>query len=336
MTFIRPMLTKSSTRQRLEEGNWDGYVADLKIDGMRAVLVHTLSGVKLYSRTGHEYTDHVPHIVKEFAEKTPVGTVLDGELAYVINDVWFANRSVPLVSFNKTMRVMGSLPERARKLQEQDKLLRFLTFDMLARGDKDMTSAPYVHRRQSLFLDWADKGEHITPTPVWWGREDEPHYHELYDELVKLGVEGFIMKNESGLYVPGRRPNKNQYKVKAERTFDVVVMGFTDAVVSAEDKKGWSGLIGAIKFGAYDADGNLKYVGRCSGMNDEERKFWTDVRTQMEMTPIDPSRPEFVIEVKANDMVGSGEFQTPRHPQYVTKRMDKAAEECTMQQFRRQ
>ena len=63
-------------------------------------------------------------------------------------------------------------------------------------------------------------------------------------------------------------------------------------------------------------------------MNDEERKFWTNVRDN------DVYEHQYVIEVKANELVGSGDYRTPRHPQYVVRREDKLPETCTMEQFR--
>ena len=104
--FFSPMLAKSATRQSLETGNWDNYIAEPKHDGMRAVVVKNHeSDVRVFGRSGKEYTEHVPHLVEEFCEILPSGTILDGELAMIPRgSVIKSSRMgvVPVVDFNKT------------------------------------------------------------------------------------------------------------------------------------------------------------------------------------------------------------------------------------------
>jgi ATP-dependent DNA ligase len=145
------------------------------------------------------------------------------------------------------------------------------------------------------------------------------------DELWEAGIEGAILKNVNSVYIPGKRRANTWYKVKSELTADVVVVGFTEA---NEGKTGkFAGKIGAIRFGAYTVEGVLVEIGQCSGMSDAERDRWTEIRDMEDITPR-------VIEVKYNDLVGSGEYGTPRHPQFKTERVDKRPEDCLMEQFR--
>lgn len=326
------MLAKSATRNSLEtkRAAWDGYVMDLKVDGMRVVAASTDEGVKVYGRSGLEYTDHVPHIVFELFQMLPVGTKLDGELVYVEGYEHVLDQRVPLVSFNKTMRVMGSLAPRALKLQGELGPLVLLVFDIMSYGARDLSVTPYRVRRSFLedrFATELGDGSYVMLTPLWRSWD-----HGTYDALVSVGAEGVIMKNESSVYTSGR-PNKSLYKIKHDQTFDVVVMGFTEANFGKTGR--WAGKVGAIKFGAYDETGHLKYVGRCSGMTETERDYWTEIRDSG--VGSDPNlyymRLGLVIEIKANDFVGSGKRKTPRHPQYVGQRLDKKSEECLLEQF---
>lgn len=314
MAFIKPMLARPGVVPTDETG----WVLEPKHDGMRAIIEVTEGGVEIYSRTGKSQKGKCPHLESRFAAtgdgiigmRLPVGTILDGELAIMTNAVDIRGQKVPVVDFNKTMRVMGSGAEKAVKKQDEVGKIVFIVFDVIAVGEFDVTALPQVERFalvDELDLNWLIHNPRYT--------ED---FDGVYQELLEAGVEGAILKHVDQEYALGRRA-KRWLKLKAEDTYDVVVTGYT------RGQGKYEGLIGAIGFGAYNSDGDLQYVGRCSGMSDAERVLWTENEESLVGT---------VIEVKANELVGSGVFRTPRHPQYVRMRDDKNAEECTMEQFR--
>lgn len=311
--FVEPMLARAAEESDLSTKDWSGWVLEPKHDGMRAIVTVTENGVEIYSRTGKSQKGKCPHLEHSLS-KFPVGTVLDGEIALVVNATVVGQHKVPVVDFNKTMRIMGSGVDKAVARQKEFGEVVFLLFDVIQYGSTDLREKP-----QHIRFDIADKLE------ANWLMHN-PRYHTnfaaIYDRLVEEGIEGAILKNIGAVYKVGGR-SKDWLKVKSAKTFDVVVSGFTDG------QGKYTGQIGAIEFGAYFPDGGFAYVGRCSGMTDEERKHYTAIRdgNNLVNTPI-------VIEVKANEMVGSGEYRTPRHPQYVCARVDKNPEDCLMEQFR--
>jgi bifunctional non-homologous end joining protein LigD len=279
---------------------------------MRAIVEITEDGVEIYSRTGKSQKGKCPHLETSLA-KFPVGTVLDGEIALVADTTVVGQHKVPVVDFNKTMRIMGSGADKAVLRQGEFGEVAFLLFDVIQYGPTDLRERP-----QHARFDIADRLD----AP---GLMHNPRYHSnfsvIYSRLIEAGIEGAILKNTSTPYLEGKR-SKDWLKVKSAKTFDVVISGFTDG------QGKYAGQIGAIEFGAYFDDGSFAYVGRCSGMTDEERRHYTEVRDGKTVnTPI-------VIEVKANEMVGSGEYRTPRHPQYVCVRDDKNPDDCLMEQFK--
>lgn len=311
--FKFPMLCKTSLRESLDTGNWEGYVAEPKHDGMRCIAVVNEDGVKLYGRSGLEYTEHVPHLVQQLKD-LPYGTILDGELAIVSHKIEIYAKLVPVTAFNPTMRVMGSLAPRARELQLHFGPIQFIVYDVLEFEGKDLTTDPYHMRRGTLrFLyDGVLAAEDVILNPVF---DVVSEYGDLFDVLVEHSVEGIICKNVHSRYEFGGRPNKTWYKVKAATTMDMVITGYK----SGNGK--FAGLIGAIEFSRWDeVNEKLVYVGRCSGMSDEVRR---DISEHQE---------EYlgrVIEVKANDLVGSKrKYLSCRHPQFVGFRDDKRPEEC--------
>lgn len=312
--FRYPMLCNTTKIGSLETVDWSGYVVEPKYDGARAIVDVTRDGVRVYSRSGREFTEHLPHIVESFS-LLPEGTTLDGEVALVVSSQSLNGDPVPFSNFNKTMRVLGSLPERGRRLQEEEfGRLSFLCFDVLMYCGEDLTSESFIDRR--VKLESMDSAEYLEVSPYW--STDGVDLKSLFEEIVRLGGEGVVLKKTSAKYVPGKRPSRNQYKVKVVREADVVITGAKPGTGK------YDGLVGSINFGRWTEDG-IVYVGRCSGMTDEERRWFTDNLDELVGS---------VMTISYNEKVGSKEYQSPRHPQFLRLRGDKKAEECTGYEFK--
>lgn len=314
--LISPMLCKSIESDALDKLA-RGYIPELKLDGMRA-LVYKLDGeLRVFGRSGIEYTDHLhPLTYAGLSQSIPDNTILDGELAHVTEWKFIHGVDVPVVDFNKTMRVMGSGSSVARKKQE-DTTISFLAFDLLKIDNQDLMLDSFISR--SSILREAFHGGAVTPAPqfTYTGRA---HFKELFNTLSEHGFEGLVLKREDGIYLPSKR-GVQQLKVKAVKFFDVIVTGAT----AGQGK--YAGLIGALKFSVYDPKTQLfTEIGQCSGMTDYSRITWSKfIRSEAWVNGAKP-----VIEIKCNDLLSTG---TPRHPQYVRERTDKPWTECTMEQF---
>lgn len=307
-----PMLCKTTMRETLDiKGKWDGFVAEPKHDGARC-LVDTRDGsVRLYSRNGQEFTNHVHEdLIEELTEWIPKDTIIDGELAIIERTFDIGRRRVPVSDFNSTMRILGSAAERGRSLQPELGVMSLIAYDM-PRWDGVWYSDEHFSDRRAMLKEGFPFGsERIFLNPQFG---DPSRFGELFDTLIENKVEGIIAKNVESLYVFDGRPNNTWYKVKAATTIDMVVTGYT------EGQGKYEGLIGTIEFGRWTEDG-IVYVGRCSGMTDALRREISDDRD---------AYIGRVIEVKSNDLVGTkSDYRTPRHPQFVTFRNDKNPEDC--------
>lgn len=87
--FKAPMLCKTTLREELDNHKkWEGYIAEPKHDGTRCLAVrHAGEDVRLYSRSGQDYTDHVPALVAPLNTFMVEGSTLDGELAVLSRTV---------------------------------------------------------------------------------------------------------------------------------------------------------------------------------------------------------------------------------------------------------
>ena len=310
--FRAPMLCKTTMRETLDDPDaWDGYIAEPKHDGVRCLVTADQNGtVRLYSRNGQEFTAHVPDLVAELGTWLPKNSMVDGELAILNEAVEVMGHRVPVTDFNSTMRVLGSLAERGRAVQvEIGKTMSLVAYDLLLWDGIGYHHDYQIDRRGDLSQDFPES-DHLVLNPQF---TDPSKFGDLFDELISHGIEGIIVKNQTATYLLDGRPNKTWYKVKAAVTMDLIVSGYTEGAGKYE------GLIGTVEFSRMDTDGNLVYVGRCSGMTDDLRR---------DITANKDTYLGQVIEVKSNELVGSKEYRSPRHPQFVAFRFDKNPEDC--------
>lgn len=333
MEFIEPMMCQSANTKELKLGNWYDYFAELKIDGWRAIVVKNGSEVAIYSRTGKDRAGHLPHLVNAFQKYLPDG-VYDGEVVFMNpeNGVVIKGQFIPEMSFNKTARIMGS--SEAVSLRKQQTLagqgsIYFVMFDILEDSSGGYFDTSML-QRSKIVKELAEKVPYVIASPTWNMYDmytGKSNYVPLFNGVVEHRLEGLVLKNVHGLYLPGKRPSNNQYKIKAEKFFDVVVSGYTWA------KEGkFEGMIGALKFGVYDDKQDFIEIGQTSGMTDDERFMWTQYLT----VKSDQPQPLRVIEIKCNDLTDKNEtgYGTPRHPQYIRLRDDKKPHDCLLSQFK--
>jgi len=302
--------------QQLSPAGCDGRVsgdetvfAELKVDGHRG-LFHFGVGLDRGYLTGRRkskrtklFTEKglcVPHLMRageELAQDRMGYTVLDGEV------------TIPDHPFEAVQSVMGSYPDRAIAWQEENRRARYTVFDLLFYDGQDVRRKPRCERRL-LAMDVVEELRKFSSRIgfVYWDKlETEAEREALFERVTGEGHEGLVVKTIRGRYGSGQK------KMKAVKTFDVVISGFTDA---REGKTGqFLGLIGAVKFSAY-RDGALVEVGQCSGMDLPQRRDFT-------------ARKDWylgqVVEVKSNGVTRHGRL---RHPQFLRLRGDKAPEEC--------
>ena len=336
MDFIEPMLCKAVNAKQFKIGNWYDYIAELKIDGWRAIVAKSGSEVAIYSRTGKDRAGHLPHLVNAFQKYLPDG-VYDGEVVFMNpeNGVVIGEQFIPEMSFNKTARIMGS--SEAVSLRKQQTFagqgaIYFVMFDILEDSAGSYSGVSML-KRSEIVKDVAEQVPYVISSPSWrfydiYDVSGRPvSYEGLFNDVVANRLEGLVLKNVYAKYVPGGRPSNNQYKIKAEKFFDVVVCGYT---MAKEGK--FEGLIGALKFGVYDDKQDFIEIGQTSGMTDNERFMWTQYLT----VKSDQPQPLRVIEIKCNDLTDKNEtgYGTPRHPQYVRLRDDKKPHDCLLSQFK--
>lgn len=288
----------------------EGWVYEIKWDGMRAVVVNGPAGIRAYSTRGNEATARFPELQALHDRYGELDLVLDGEL------VAFDDDGLPSFGLMQQRMHLDRAGDIARRAVEIPVV--FVIFDLLRVDGTETLPLPLAQRRHLL-------EELIEPGPQWRLSALHPDGGpELLEAVTERGVEGVVAKRIDSPYRPGTR-SPDWVKVKPRRRQELVVGGW----LSGEGSR--QGRIGALMVGYHDSTG-LRLAGRVgSGLTDSEMGA---LLAQFEETAESPFvdqvpavrgrtthfvEPEVVVEVAFGEWTADGVL---RHPVYLGRRSD--------------
>ncbi len=214
----------------------DGWVHELKGDGIRAVCVCDGAEVTIYNRRGAVITYRYPDVVA-YLQGLDLHAVLDGEIVAVQHvdgqvriDFAGIHRRDAIGSDTAAARLARTIPAT------------FLPFDILQNAGEATTALPLMARRGLL----EGLGMGLMPQML--------DVRSLWAACKANGWEGIVSKRADSLYVPKR--SKSWIKLKVTHTLTAVVTGYTNGNGSR------SSTFGALRVGLYNpATGQLEHVG---------------------------------------------------------------------------
>lgn len=219
-----------------------------KWDGFRAVIFRDGDEVEIGSRNERPLTRYFPELPGPLRGRLPQRCVLDGELVIV-----GAGGSL---DFDALSARIHPAPSRVTRLAAETPA-RFVAFDILALGDRDLTARPFAERRGILADVAAGFAAPIHVTPATTDRAVAGDWFERFEGA---GLDGIIAKPAADAYQPGRR---TQFKIKHRHTAECVVAGY-------RLHRSGDGA-GSLLLGLYDTHGVLHYVGVASGFAAKQR-----------------------------------------------------------------
>ena len=159
----------------------DQWVHEAKWDGFRIQIVKNGSDVRLYSKTGSDWTKKLPSIAREFAALPPRSAILDGELCHC--------GASGRPDFRALMREM-------RQARADPLHLVVYAFDLLHLNGSDLRPLPFRERRQKLV--GLDK-----PLPCLFVIDQFDDGEDLMQWCEKFKLEGVVSKKRDAPYVSG-------------------------------------------------------------------------------------------------------------------------------------
>ncbi len=287
---LRPMLAGSAPDVAAALATLEGEsVVETKLDGIRlqAHVDRRVSppSVRLFTRTLDEVTDRLPEVVEGLLTLPVETAVLDGEVIALRED----GRPEPF-QVTGARTASSADPERLRA----EVPLTPWFFDLLHLDGTDLVDEPALTR-------WARLAE--TVPPAWLvprlTTADPVAAQQFFDDLVRDGHEGVVVKDPAAPYAAGRR-GAGWTKVKPRHTLDLVVLAVERG---SGRRKGW---LSNIHLGARDAaTGELVMLGKTfKGMTDEMLAWQTERFRELAADPggadtdwVVPLRPEQVVEI---------------------------------------
>ncbi len=312
LPLFSPMLA-TLIEEPFDSPDW---VFEVKWDGIRALIYLEDEKISLISRNRSDISSRYPELSALSSLVEADNAIIDGEI----------------VSFDGEGRPSFQLLQQRMNISDRNRIphlsssipVSFIAFDLLFLNDADITSEPFIKRRERLLQVWPQ-------TPSSYLSEAVPAEGKALFRVVKeKELEGIVAKRALSRYLQSR--SREWLKVKSRREVDAIICGFTLP-------RGARKLIGALLLGLY-AGKELRFVGHVgTGFSQQTlTELWEQFQNlKISFSPF-PRLPEtnetpfwleprLVCQVKYNGWTEAGRL---RSPVYQRLRSDKAAEECVL------
>ena len=285
----------------------NSWMHEIKFDGYRMLAAVSGDKVRLYTRSGLDWTDKFPPVAEALKALDLPAALIDGEL------VALDARGNP--SFSALQRAIrhGNTAGMA-----------FFAFDLLSLQGEELTPLPNIERKERLDALLADAAApvHVADHVIGAGEK-------LFAAMCKAGQEGIISKRMDAPYRSAR--TRNWVKVKCTLRQEFVIIGWSRS--SARNRPFASLLLGQRE------EGSLVYKGKVgtgfdAGMMEDlaARMSGLSRKTPPAEVPASAARgvqwitPRLVAEVAFAEFTADGRV---RHASFVGLRTDKPAGSIT-------
>jgi len=279
------------------------WLFEMKYDGYRGLAAVAGQGVRIYTRTGKDWTRQFGALVEPLSRLTKGTALIDGEIC----------------AFDADGRTDFSTLKDA--LSDGGPLVYF-AFDLLELDGKDLTGLPLVERKAKLktLIGKIEKS-----SPIQFSDHVTGNGQKVFDAMCRGGFEGIIAKKADARYVNDR--TTSWLKVKCVHRQEFVIGGW-----SASSKKS---TFASLLIGTWE-NGKLIYRGRVGtgfSVNDADAlQEALDARAR-NASPFDNAprliarnanwvEPELVAEIGYAEFTPDGYL---RHPSFLGLREDKPA-----------
>ncbi|MBJ7375621.1 DNA ligase D [Sphingobium sp.] len=182
------------------------WLHEIKFDGYRALAAVAGERVRIFTRSGLDWTDKFQPLVRAIAALDLPPALIDGEIVAFGADG------------NPSFSALQSVLKRGHGAQRDDTPFHFFAFDLLALEGQDMKALPQIERKERLeaLLKATNSPIHVADHVIGVGEA-------LFRSLCDAGQEGIISKRIDAPYRGDR--TRNWVKVKCTRRQEFIIIG---------------------------------------------------------------------------------------------------------------
>jgi bifunctional non-homologous end joining protein LigD len=303
-SFRKPQL--ATLVDAVPTGN--GWMHEIKFDGYRALVAAGGGTVKVYTRSGQDWTEKFAPLVAAIADLDLPGALIDGEIVATGPDG------------NPDFSTLQNVLKRGHGAQGPGDALAFHAFDLLEAGGEDLTGLSNIERKERLEALLGD-----APPPVHVADHVIGAGERLFAAMCGAGQEGIIAKAADAPYAHGR--TRNWVKVKCTMRQEFVIAGFKAS--SARGRPFASLLLAQHDGGKLVHKGNVGTGFDTDTMADLAARMKPLVRKTPPVA-VDAAAargvtwltPRLVAEIAFAEFTASGSV---RHASFIALRSDKSA-----------
>lgn len=303
-SFRKPQL--ATLVDAVPTGN--GWMHEIKFDGYRALVAAGGGAVKVYTRSGQDWTEKFAPLAAAIAGLDLPGALIDGEIVATGPDG------------NPDFSTLQNVLKRGHGAQGPGDALAFHAFDLLEVGGEDLTGLSNIERKERLEALLGD-----APPPVHVADHVIGAGERLFAAMCGAGQEGIIAKAADAPYAHGR--TRNWVKVKCTMRQEFVIAGFKAS--SARGRPFASLLLAQHDGGTLVHKGNVGTGFDTDTMADLAARMKPLVRKTppVEVAPATARgvtwlTPRLVAEIAFAEFTASGSV---RHASFIALRSDKSA-----------
>jgi bifunctional non-homologous end joining protein LigD len=279
-----------------------GWLHEIKYDGYRCLLAVAGGKVRIYTRSGLDWTDRFAGIADAAGALDLPPALIDGEI------VWLDAKGNPSFS---------GLQEA---LKNDKGGLTLFAFDLLSLDGKDLTKLPNIARKEKLAALLAD-----AERPIVYADHVLGSGEKMLDALCGAGQEGIVSKRADAPYRGAR--TKNWLKAKCTKRQEFVVVGWLESGTARRSLR-------SLLLGLNEGDG-LRYAGKVgTGFDADTEQVLLDALKKIERKTATVDAPKAAVRgarwvsPKLVAEIAFAEFTSAnvvRHASFVGLREDKPA-----------
>lgn len=185
----------------------NGFTYEIKYDGLRVKVVAESNQVKIYTRYGDEITYKYPELLDSFSGSDGI---------YDVELVNFGKDGKP--SFALCMSRFRREGDFKIKLGAKHSPTVAMVFDIIEENGLDLTNCTLMERKDILSRAFKNNS-------FWKETEMFDDGEKLLEEMMRLKMEGIIVKDKAGRYHKGLR-TFDWMKVKRKESAEFIITGY--------------------------------------------------------------------------------------------------------------